>query len=262
MIKNIAVWKVIGLYIITLGIYGFVWLARRRSEMIEHYKLSVPHWLWLVAPAAIAFALLLPAAFIIYGVTSQTASTASIIYGFLLLALFGAYGISLWWMYRFGRAAQIITEGKVPVVWTMLNTIFLGPVMLFMFQYYFNRAPKSVDSKSKPKYQPSKNFVILSTVLIVASLPMAVTGLMQFPELAKEGSILQSQSRKIDALYQETEQLAKEHKACVDKLEADFPGKLSAEDEPAYTKAYDACEEIRIKQHAKVDEYNTTLEKW
>lgn len=260
--KQIRIWKMIGLYIITLGIYGIVWLALRRNEMVERYKLRVPHWLWLVLPMLIPFVIVFPVAYIVYGITSQSSSTALILYGILLLGILVAGGISLWWMYRFGRAAQLITEGKVPLVWTMIYAIFLWPIMFFMLQYYFNRSSKSVNVKTSPQYKPSKNFVILSIALLVVTAPVTVLGTLQLPESLKEGASIQTGGKEIDSLLKETEQLAQDHKKCVDKLEADYPGDLTVEDEPAYTKAYDSCEEIRVKQHDKVDEYNKAVEKW
>lgn len=262
MIKKIRIWKMIGLYIITFGIYGFVWIARRRNEIQKHYKLPVPHWLWLIIPSAAGILLLIPIAVVVYGTTSRMENVSITIMGLMAITIIVAFGISLWWMWKYGGAIEKITRGRVPLMWTMGYWIVLGPITLFMHQYYFNRIPASVNLKAKTKYEPTKNLVIIFIILAVISWGISIAFTTFTPNNNDEWAASQQKIRELDHKAFEAEHLNTQYNECIDRLNKTYPGELMIEDEAAYTKSYDTCESIRLKQNTAADAYNEALKNW
>lgn len=257
---KIRLQKLILLTIFTVGIYSLVWLARRRDEIVKQYKAKIPHWTWLIVPSIAILALTFPVALIAYGGTMSAEGTAAIIIGFYLLACLAAYGISIWWMWGFGKYAANLTEGRVSRTWIMLLWIFTGVGVIFALQYYFNRTKKVKDIETEPKFKPSKKFIVLSSIAIAISLGLSVASFMLIP--GEDLSTLTSEGREIDKKFEESERLFKSYNECLAQLEADYPGELTLENEDAYRADYDACERIRVKQNAAADAYNAAVEAW
>lgn len=125
MVAKIRLWKVIALSIITLGIYQIVWFARRRNEIVKQYKVSIPHWLWLVAPSIIMCLLAIPLVFI-FADTNLNQALLLLIFSALVIIAIAAYGISIWWMCVFGQITEKLTQGKVTFIWTILYWLLLA----------------------------------------------------------------------------------------------------------------------------------------
>lgn len=245
--KKIRLWKVILLYLVTLGIYGVVWLARRRAELIRQTKQDIPHWLWLITPALATIvlsllALLLMALLNTSGFVSFMAFMLVFMTGFAI-----SFGVSLWWMYHFGRATETITRGRFPNLWVMLFWVFLGSAVILPLQYRFNRLKKGIGRE-----EPTKRFIALSLAVITLSiLSGALSFVLYPPEDMNFGSI--------DAIHKKTQQvdqLTERYDKCIDTLEKDFPGDLTEENEAAYDTRYDKCDDIYKRQKAAIDELN------
>lgn len=164
MIKHIKVWKMVVLSLVTFGIYNTVWLARRRNEMVENYNVAIPRWEWLVAPSLLSLAIF----FILTFIQDMGPSLvgAIIVLIPMIVSPFVIWGISIWWMWHFGKAAEKVTRGRVTLVWVMIYAFLLNGYLSYVLQYYFNRLPKS-DAASAKQHQPSKRFVKYSIIAIV-----------------------------------------------------------------------------------------------
>lgn len=258
--KKIPVWKVILLSIVTFGIYTLVWLALRRNELVKNYGQKLPHWLWLIIPIAVAIGLFLPLIVAaVWFIADPNQALLFLTVGSMLL-FFVPFAISLWWISRFGIVMSKLTRERVPTLWTILLYFFCGPIIIAIYQYYFNRYPVEKMPAEKP-VGPSKTFMAVSIVVIVLSLISGVLSLMSFPaEYTKAQEEMKRTSQeavpKNAELLQEAEKLLTDYQACTDKLESDYPGELYEEDEASYNAAYDKCEEIRIKQWEAADRYN------
>lgn len=253
MIKHIKIWKMILLTFVTFGIYNTVWFARRRNEMVKHYDVSIPHWWWLVAPPLLSLAVISIFGFIYAMDPSPTALVITLIP--VVIAPFVIWGFCLWWLWHFGKAAEKVTQGRVTLVWMVIYVFLLGSgFMQYVLQYYFNRLPKAPTDKH---YQPSKHFVKYSVIaiivfqVIVGGASIAVNLL----SLRSQATLPEQQDPK----YLESVKLMHDYDACIDKLNADFPGEITeGAEEKAYNKGYAKCDEIRVRQNAAADEYNST----
>lgn len=186
-VKKIAIWKLILLSIVTLGIYAIVWFALRRGELLKEYGLRTPHWVWLVLPALVGFILWFLSLILIY--TSFTNDPGRQ-YDWMMLSsyiflLLIPFGISLWWVDRFGQAVQTITANRVPVLWTMLLYFFLGPTVILVHQFYFNR----IKGESIPTSNvgPSQRFIIIASLAVAIMAIMSLNSWLTFPETYRQG---------------------------------------------------------------------------
>lgn len=257
--KKIRLWKVILLTIVTFSIYTIVWHARRRNEMVKQFKLTIPHWLWLVLPMLITLLFIFPVAIVTLVATGKAELTYPVTMGYVLVGTIASIIISYWWMFKFAVATKKITEGRIPTIWTMLYTIFLGPVTVYMLQYRFNRLPKTVKIDAKPKYKPTKKFIVLSIVAIVVGTALNSLSFSTIPDSLKKYSEGQSQLQSLDKAGDDAERLTNEYQACTSKLEKDFPDDITVETEAAYNAAYAACDQILEQQHEKAEEYNRAI---
>jgi hypothetical protein len=181
-VKKIPIWKIILLSIITLGIYTIVWFALRRVELSKGYDLRTPHWLWLVLPALIGFILWFASLILIYTAFTNDPGRQ---YDWMMLStyiflLLIPFGISLWWVDRFGQAVQTVTANRVPVLWTMLLYFFLGPAVIVVHQYYFNRLKGTRIPSTR--VGPSQRFIIIASLVIAIMAIMSLNSWLTFPE--------------------------------------------------------------------------------
>jgi hypothetical protein len=259
--KKISAWKTIVLSIVTLGIYYVVWFARRRDEMVKHYKVSIPHWLWLIAPTPLSILAVFAVTALItiknYEFSDPMFILLITVMTFLILLI---NGIQIWWAWQFGKATEKITRGKLTLGWVLVYIFLLGPVALYVFQYYFNQLPKKAEIGSK-KYKPSQKFVSFSIIAIfISCIFWSGAGvLLTFwsedtappaPQLTKEQYSKFSKANDLNKKYED----------CINKLNADFPAEnADSSQENAYNKAYDNCESIRIEQNAAADAYDKSV---
>lgn len=261
MIKKIRVWKTVILSFVTLGIYTLIWFCRRRDEMVKHYKVSIPHWIWLIAPAPLAILVFVGACAIVpikaYDF-SDPAFTSLVFFVTFFILLVDA--IWLWWTWQFGKATEKITRGKITLGWVIAYAALLGPVIQYILQYHFNRLPKKVDLGAK-KYKPSQKFISISVLAIVTSL-IAWSAAAVYLTITSEDldqpapQLTKEQYSKLSR----SNELLEQYNTCVDKLNSDFPSESAdASQEEAYSKAYDNCESIRVEQNTAADEYNKSI---
>lgn len=249
--KKIAVWKVLVLSIVTAGIYTIIWLARRRNELVENYGQKVPHWLWILLPSLIALVLFFPLIIVLALLVKDPALlAASATWGSVALFVV-PFIISIWWITKFSQAAARVVANRVPAGWAVFLYILCGFFTSGVQQFFFNRYAK----KTLPKEQvgPSVRFVILSSIAITVSLIVNIWSFTTFPGDYEQLKVDLTHNAE---LLEKVNRLATEYDACIEKLERDHPGDLTAENEAAYNQAYDACEEIRIEQNKAADEYN------
>lgn len=157
-----------------------VWFALRRAELIQQSKQQLPHWLWLIVPAFIGVILWFVSLLFIYSTLIDDPGRQ---YDWMILSTFSfliliPFGISLWWVDRFGQAVQQLTGNRVPVLWTMLLYFFLGPAVILVHQYYFNRMTEVTPSVSGP----SQRFVLIISFIVGIAAIMSINSWVSFPE--------------------------------------------------------------------------------
>lgn len=166
--KKIALWKIILLSIITVGVYPIVWFVKRRDELVNNYKLDVPHGLWLVLPIAIATIIALtviPIVSIAAAFNSDYNYLLTIAYIVLFIIPFC---ITIWWVARFSMGINNVVGGRIPTVWTVLIYVFWGLTLPVVQQFYINRfASKKLPSKTT---RPSTRLIVYTCVAIFASI--------------------------------------------------------------------------------------------
>lgn len=257
--KKISVRKVILLSIVTLGIYAIIWLACRRNELVQNYNQKLPHWLWLVIPGAAAIGLAVPLFLLVLQIKDPAQAFLLIMTGTAVLSLV-PFAISVWWVARYGAAVSKITAGRVPTVWTVLLYIFWGFVIAPVHQYYFNRFPTEKIPAKSDFVNPSRKFVTLSAIAITISFVLTIFSLASIPgdyqKIQQDIKQTQQDATKNEDLLHRSEALLAEYQGCIDKLESDFPGDITVEEEAVYNEAYDECEAIRVEQTEAADAYN------
>jgi hypothetical protein len=124
--KRFTTWGVLGLAIITLGIYAYYWMFSRTktlNTLIPENKIAG----WMV-PTIIIFGVinillsLLPLLAPEQAVTIQMLSTPFSIIGFVL---------GLTWAFKFRNRLNIISGSSKG------NVFWLGPILTFFFQLYY-----------------------------------------------------------------------------------------------------------------------------
>jgi len=262
MVKKIRIWKVIVLSLVTFGIYPFVWVVRRRNEMVTRGKFSIPHWLWLLLPWLFLIVTVVPFIFLAYGTTKSHEQMLYLGVGYILLASIFCYAITVWWFYKFGKAVERVVDGKITAGWILAYWIMTGPILLIPLQHQFNRVKQKFGAKSIPKHKPSRKFIIWSIVVFVFfGVVSAIATVQSYndPEWGQEIS----EAAKLDTKSEMIDELSRQHTTCVDKLDQDYPQEIIPDEEFAqYKSEYDKCEAIRTKLNSTIDSYNAAYEKW
>lgn len=254
--KKIRLWKIIALLLVTLGIYGIIWLALRRNEANHAHKLKLPHWHWLISPSVIGLILTLIVGIPAFLLTPPLVFTA-IVFFTVSLTFFVAWVISIWWMVRFGQGIGKITHGRITTGWTVAYWIITAFGIVVAAQYYFNRPIKKAATK-----KPSRKFIITSLmVFIICTVVNVVSTAFYFMD-GGEWDTFQQESQEIDRLYNESDRLYKKYEDCISRLDAKFPGELMIEDEADYNKGYELCEQIRLKQNSAAEQYDKAVAEW
>jgi glucan phosphoethanolaminetransferase (alkaline phosphatase superfamily) len=257
-VKKMPVWKLTVLTIVTLGIYQYFWLASRRKELIDKTKLQIPHIAWLIVPAVVG--LLVVMSFFVAAITTSMFTQDSKEFNLLLvtvmavlLVIIAAFTISCWWFWKFGKAVEQVTKGKVTANWSFAYWVFFGPAMAIMQQYFFNQLPY------KTKQKPSRRFIAWSVAAMAVSLAISIFPASSFPadfeNLQKDSEAMDAEIKEYNDKFKLSQRLYAEHNSCIAKLDADYPvEKLTDENIDAYNSAYDACEEIRVRQNKAAQE--------
>ena len=124
--KRFTTWGVLGLAIITLGIYGYYWMFTRTktlNALIPENKLAS----WLV-PAVIGLGIVNIVLSLLPLVSPDLAATLS-----LISLPFSIIGFVLVLMWAFGFRSRLNTISGS----TKGNVFWLGPILTFFFQLYY-----------------------------------------------------------------------------------------------------------------------------
>lgn len=257
MIKKTRVWKVAILSIVTFGLYSIFWFVFRRNEITSSTKLHIPHWRWLILPMLISlgFGAWLG---VVLSDPNHIPSDAELAYlplgiGLILVTFI----IGLWWGWYFSKAIEQLTQGRITKWWALFYWFVLGVEAPSVFQYYLNRAPKKLDTSKKLKYTPSGKFIAVSIVLTIVSIPLYALVFLPPDDMNQPVDTPESAAKA-----REVEKLSHDYDNCVAELNAAYPEdqELTADNEAAYSKAYDTCEALRLKQNKVADEYEKLLE--
>ncbi len=259
MIKK-NTWLVALLLIVTFWFYSIYWFAQQRKALKETLKPTpkIPSWLWLLIPIIAAIVLSVPiiVTLLLAGIATGVDTYAlAIAFWVALFAIFLVpFGIAIWWLVYFGKAVDTYTGGRVPRAWTIALYVFIGPFVILFHQYYSNRV--TAGAKVKERKGPSGKFIALAVVLIVISALSDIASFANTPNdiLQTQAAISEINGEVKTELNNGSEyitdvnRLTREYEACVDKLEKDFPGELTADNEDEYNLAYKLCEGIRLEQ--------------
>jgi hypothetical protein len=254
IMKKINIWKILGLSIITLGIYTLFWIIRRRQEMVTIYKQAIPHAGWIVAVVVLSYI----GSGLSWGaeyLPDAPLQAIAVVIALILLTV--GFVISVWWIWRFSKAAAYVTAGRVPAGWSFVLYLLASPVIMAMIlQHYFNQAAQPSKLQDNPPAKASPKLKLLALALII--IPMI--GYIWYGISSSQTTFKQviEQQNQINEYSEKAGRLAKDHQACVDKLNQDYK-EVTSENQVAYQKAYDACEEIRKEQNKAVDDYNRLL---
>lgn len=260
MITKISTPKLIFLFIITLGLYSLLWLAQRRNEIVETYKIPLPRWQWIVLPELIIPIFAVGFGYAMGSVLPYTIAMIATILPVLVLSI--AYlGISIWWFIKFGSAVERVTNGRLTALWVFLYWFFLSFGVMFVVQYYLNKAPKKTKLPEKPTQRPSTKFVTgsiiaFSTVYALATIAGAIIG---FTSSITGDST--ERDAQISQLSKKADLLNKQYEHCWAELEKKYP-EVAPEDEAAYLEEYDACEKVRLEQNEAADKVNELMGWW
>jgi len=124
--KRFTTWGVVGLAIITLGIYGYYWMISRTkvlNSLIPENKIAG----WVV-PSVIAIGVINIFLSLLPSVAPEVAAQAAVIS--IPLSLIG-FVLVLIWAFKFRNRLNIISGSSKG------NVFWLGPILTFFFQLYY-----------------------------------------------------------------------------------------------------------------------------
>lgn len=218
--KKIRTSTVAILCIVTLGVYGVVWLALRRNEIAHQHKIKLPSIAWIIVSAAlILLSVAAMAVMVLLAALGVIDINALALWMTLVPAGVGFF-IGLWWMIKFGRAISDLTAGRVPLWWTVIFYIFLGGYVVPVYQYYVNRQPKKSSAIPK-RVGPTRRFVVISVVAIVVFTTLEVVNLVELPNAL---SSFENDIGRTEELIRKANELTAKYDACIANLEVDYPG--------------------------------------
>lgn len=252
--KEIKIWKIITLNIITLGLYLLFWVVNRRQEMIDNYHRKIPHWWWYVGSVLLSLA--------VVGVltwsshfteTYSQARVFTVLLICLLPVLGGVAVVHLWWVWKFSQASAFVTDGRMSTGWAFALYVLGGQLVTPFLQYYFNQAAELKALNKKPHHSPSKKLQIWASAAIALLLLVSTVITFAMPE-----PTYSEPKEQIKYYDKESERLLDDHANCVRQLEKDYP-KVTELNEEAYSQAYDNCEVIRLEASKAVLKYNELI---
>jgi hypothetical protein len=148
---------VVGLSIITLGIYDLYWLAKTKNELNKHVRTKVPSIWLLIIPVIVAFVAYV-LAFI--GLASTGATTSSTngfgsstayapvpehtaiiaVIGFIVafISIFALAIIAIIWFFKFSKAINEYTDGKMSTAVCFLVLYLIHLIGVALIQDTFN----------------------------------------------------------------------------------------------------------------------------
>jgi magnesium-transporting ATPase (P-type) len=175
--KKINPWVVLLLNLVTLGIYSLFWTINRRTEMIEQYKRTIPHWWWLLLPflTMLATGLLLLFVFLFSSDNDSMGVVLALTMMLSAALMLATIVILIWWIWKFLKAAEYVNRGRAPAGWIMAVAIFASPLHTLFLQHYFNTAEAPAKVATEPKLKPTRNFILLAILAIIAGIVFSNT---------------------------------------------------------------------------------------
>lgn len=241
--KQVAVWKTVLFTVLSLGIYSIYWVASRRKMMREKYKNvgPIPHWFWLLFIPILCGMLLVSwlvicVLIILNASPISTYDSTAYTLGALLYAI--PLVIGLWWLWYFGKAIEVVTQGRMPRIWTLFLYLFVGPFVIAFHQYYINRLK---ENKKGETYDVGSGFLVVAAAFGILSIAGLISSVATYPQQIQEGRAeLLSLREKAKA----SGDLLNEYTSCVDALNKQFPaGSVTSENQAAYDAEAAKCSE-------------------
>lgn len=238
-LKKIRVWKVLALSAITIGIYPFVWLLQRNTEL-RGKTLKMQDWKWLLIASAVFLLVCFGLAYYAYNFVTDSQEAANIfVYGTLIIAVVAVVAL-LWWAIRTVLLINKALKIKPPTILVALTTIFFLPAMVAAQQYIINAG--SLSKKKTQRVQ--KHFLLVTLVSVLVGVILSVVSFMVFP-VSKEIENFKNDHAEFQKVMMEIKDLSTKYNECIDKLNARFPDDTVAEEDlDAYNAGYENCDKI------------------
>lgn len=263
--KQIAVWKVLLLTLITFGFYAIFWVARNRDYLVNQKgkKYTVPSWVWLLT-IPIIFGAFVVAIFIVSimgafaALTPEAAGNTILVLG--IAAEVVTLVVGLWWLWHFGAVIEKVTQGRISRFITVLLYLFIGPFVILFHQYYINRLGQN---KKGVTYKASSGLLMLVVLSVVLGLLGSVGSTYSLNgdietiknDIRSWQEAVRAENKKAELLEQKIDRLNKEYLACVDDLDKTYPNEeIQPDQQAAYEKAYDTCDLIYKDYEAAYNE--------
>jgi cell division protein FtsL len=256
--KSIRIWKLVMLVTITFGIYALYWFIRTRNELVVEHKQQLPHWLLLMLPPVIAALLTIPIMVVL--ITANMADVippsniALVSYSAVMAIVFIPFFVTVWWMWKFSKAIEVATNGRMPANWGIALYIFVGPYVAIPQILYMDQMRSHKKENVSERVKPSSRFIVYSTITIVLSSIVLMMTSLSIPQDIKElGESINQTTREVEAFNKRVEDEALRYEACVDDLNETYPGEITEGQESGYSDGYNKCEKIRIERERFID---------
>lgn len=243
--KQVRVWKVLVLGLVTGGIYSWIWLWRRRQEL-DARKVWFGHFIWPISTVLVYASLVMAVIFSTVIFVEDEAMVIPITLAVYASALVIELLIGAW---AVRHALAINKASKVCVSpWRVgLFTFLLLPIATATQQYLLN----AQSAKPKKAYdalkQKTQRWMIVG---IVIGIVLTIASLVQ-PFSSDELSNVKKAYRESRQEINKIERLSAEYDACIEALEVKYPGEeVDPEQYDAYTAEYNRCQAIYDKLQA------------
>jgi hypothetical protein len=144
-VKSRSPVRVIVYSLLTLGIYYLYWLANVRKELVKADQ-KVPSIDWLLLPLLIVIVAIVAAVIFapdhpqVIGQDTGGARVFEAILNIVLnLMLLGFIPLYVWWYWRFAKALEHVTRGKIRAVLTTIVLWAAGPAGAGIVQDQINQ---------------------------------------------------------------------------------------------------------------------------
>lgn len=252
--KKIAVWKVVLLTIVTLGIYAIYWAARNRDYIKQNDKKVgyLPAWGWLVVIPAAGFALVGASIVLMIVATFSGLSADTTI--MTLNILFATYtvlvmALGIWWVWFFGKAMEKVTHGAITRAWALALFIFTGPLLAAFYQFYIN---SYAEEKASVKHEPSSVFAFLAIGAMALSL---IGTVINTADYVRSLPTMKADLIEAQGITKEFTNAYEAYAACDAEFLKNYPNGKPAEVEQqaAYTTDLERCEALNRDYQKSLD---------
>lgn len=256
--KQIRVWKVVLLTVVTLGVYSLVWLLKRRSELPQELKNKAPHWGWLIG---IVGCMVIGTALFNFGTIaiadSQVAAEIST-YGSYVVMVLVVVALT-WWTVGIARAINAAIKLSLPTPLLIAVCLLFAEAMVVYQQYAINGSKST--AALKKLFRPfAVMSIVIGMIILVATYAMYPID-AQIKNAKTEHEKAQQELDSLDTTINEAskevnevKKLAADYKACTDKLDTDYPEpEVSQEAYAAYKVAYDKCDAMYKQLQQKAE---------